>query len=227
MGLLYTFHGHACFSLAGNDASLLFDPFLTNNPAARMAAADVKTDYVLVSHGHFDHMPDAPAIAKNNDALIISNLEICHWMNQQGVARTHGMQPGGAYQFPFGRVKLTIAHHGSMLPDGANGGVAVGFLVDLGGCRVYYTGDTALFLDMQLYGDEGVDVLILPIGDNFTMGPADALRCVQFVKPKVVIPLHHSTWPPIAQDAAGFAAMVRAQTGAECYVIGVEESVEL
>jgi L-ascorbate metabolism protein UlaG (beta-lactamase superfamily) len=135
------------------------------------------------------------------------------------------MQPGGSYKFPFGRVKLTIAHHGSMLPDGSYGGVAVGAIVDLGGKRVYYTGDSALTYDMKLYGEEGIDVLVLPIGDNYTMGPDDALRCVKFVSPKVVIPLHFGTWPPIAQDVAAFCKAVEAETGATCRVVGVEESV--
>ncbi len=224
MELTYTFHGHACFSLAAGGTTLLFDPFLTGNPAAQVAADDVAADYILLSHGHFDHMPDAAAIAQRTGATVIGTLELASWVNGQGAANVHGMQPGGSFRFPFGRVKLTIAHHGSMLPDGSYGGVAVGFIVDIGGKRVYYTGDTALFLDMQLYGEEGIDVLILPIGDNFTMGPEDALRCVKFVQPKAVIPLHYSTWPPIAQDAAAFAAMVEA-TGVKCIVAGVEQPV--
>ena len=224
MELTYTFHGHACFSLAAGGTTLLFDPFLTGNPVAQVAADDVAADYILLSHGHFDHMPDAAAIAQRTGATVIGTLELASWVNGQGAANIHGMQPGGSFRFPFGRVKLTIAHHGSMLPDGSYGGVAVGFIVDIGGKRVYYTGDTALFLDMQLYGEEGIDVLILPIGDNFTMGPEDALRCVKFVQPKAVIPLHYSTWPPIAQDAAAFAAMVEA-TGVKCIVAGVEQPV--
>lgn len=226
MELSYTFHGHACFSLAAGGTTLLFDPFLTGNPAAQVAADDVAADYILLSHGHFDHMPDAAAIAQRTGATVIGTLELASWVNGQGAANVHGMQPGGSFRFPFGRVKLTIAHHGSMLPDGSYGGVAVGFIVDIGGKRVYYTGDTALFLDMQLYGEEGIDVLILPIGDNFTMGPEDALRCVKFVQPKAVIPLHYSTWPPIAQDAAAFAAMVEA-TGVKCIVAGVEQTIAL
>ncbi len=227
MGLTYTFHGHACFTLTSDDATLLFDPFLTGNPAAKVTADQVAADYILLSHGHFDHMPDTVSIAQRTGATVIGTLELATWMNNQGAANVHGMQPGGSFRFPFGRVKLTIAHHGSMLPDGSYGGLAVGFLVDIGGQRVYYTGDTALFMDMQLYGEEGIDVLILPIGDNFTMGPEDALRCVRFVKPKLVVPLHYDTWPPIAQDAAAFAAAVEAETGARCLVMGVEEPLAL
>ena len=225
MGLTYTFHGHACFSLAGDGATLLFDPFLTDNPVAQVKADEIAADYILISHGHFDHMPDAVAIAQRTGATVIGVFEIASWMNNHGAASVHGMQPGGSFKFPFGRVKETIAHHGSMLPDGSYGGVAVGFIVDLGGKRVYYTGDTALFMDMQLYGEERIDVLILPIGDNYTMGPEDALRCIRFVKPKLVIPLHYNTWPPIAQDAAGFAQMVKAHTGARCLVPEIEQAV--
>ncbi len=226
MSLTYTFHGHACFTLASNGVSLLFDPFLTGNPAAKVAADDLAADYILLSHGHFDHMPDTVSIAQRTGATVIGVFELASWMNNQGAANVHGMQPGGSFRFPFGRVKLTIAHHGSMLPDGSYGGVAVGFIVDVGGQRIYYTGDTALFLDMQLYGEEGIDVLILPIGDNYTMGPEDALRCVRFVKPKRVVPLHYGTWPPIAQDVAAFAAAVEAM-GATCIVAPVEEPAAL
>jgi L-ascorbate metabolism protein UlaG (beta-lactamase superfamily) len=137
------------------------------------------------------------------------------------------MQPGGSFRFPFGRVKLTIAHHGSLLPDGSYGGVAAGFVVDFGGKRIYFTGDTALTYDMKLYGEEGIDVLILPIGDNYTMGPEDALRCVQFVQPKVVVPIHYDTWPPIAQDAEAFAGAVESRAGARCVVAEIEQAVAL
>lgn len=227
MQLTYTFHGHACFSLQSDDTALLFDPFLSDNPVAKIKADEVAADYILVSHGHFDHMPDAVGIARRTGATVISNFEIAGWMSKQGVVSAHGMQPGGAYTFPFGRVKQTIAHHGSALPDGSNGGVATGFIVDIAGRRVYYTGDTALFLDMQLYGEEGIDVLVLPIGDNFTMGPDDALRCVKFIKPKVVIPLHYDTWPPIAQDSVAFARRIEVETGAHCFVPEIEKVIVL
>jgi L-ascorbate metabolism protein UlaG (beta-lactamase superfamily) len=172
MGLTYIFHGHACFTLRSDDATLLFDPFLTDNPAAQVKADDLAAGHILLSHGHFDHLPDAVSIAERTGATVIGTFEVASWIGGQGVASVHGMQPGGAFKFPFGRVKQTIAHHGSMLPDGSYGGVATGFIVDIGGQRVYFTGDTALFLDMQLYGEEGIDVLMLPIGDNFTMGAA-------------------------------------------------------
>lgn len=225
MPCTYTWHGHSCFTLEGDGVTVLFDPFLTGNPAARTAPDDHSPDYIIVSHGHFDHMPDAVAIATRSGATIIGVFELAAWMGNHGVEHVHGMQPGGSFKFPFGRVKLTIAHHGTMLPDGSYGGVAVGAIVDIGGRRVYFTGDTALTYDMKLYGEEGIDVLVLPIGDNYTMGPEDALRCVEFVKPKVVIPLHYDTWPPIAQDVQAFQAAVEAATGATCLVAGVGENV--
>jgi len=227
MALTYTFHGHACFTLEGDGATLLFDPFLTDNPLAQVGPDDVAADYILLSHGHFDHVPDAAAIAKRTGATVIGPLEVVNWVAGQGAETVHAMQPGGSFSFPFGRIKLTIAHHGSSLPDGSYGGVASGVIADIGGKRVYYTGDTALTYDMKLYGEEGIDVLILPIGDNFTMGPADALRCVKFVKPKVVFPIHYDTWPPIAQDAVAFAQAVEAETDAKCLIPGVEETVGL
>lgn len=227
MTCTYTYHGHACFTLEGDGVTLLFDPFLTDNPDAKAKPEDFSPDYIILSHGHFDHMPDTVAIANRSDATVIGVFELASWMNSQGVASVHGMQPGGSFKFPFGRVKLTIAHHGTMLPDGSYGGVAVGAIVDLGGVRVYFTGDTALTYDMKLYGEEHIDVLVLPIGDNYTMGPEGALRCVKFVNPKVVIPLHYNTWPPIVQDAQAFKTAVEAETDATCIVVGVAESVTL
>ncbi len=227
MAVMFTFHGHACFSLESDGTTLLFDPFITGNPAAKVTPDDLAADYILISHGHFDHLPDAVAIAQRTGATVIGTFEVASWIGNQGVEKVHGMQPGGSFKFPFGRVKLTIAHHGSMLPDGSYGGVATGVIVDFGGKRIYYTGDTALTYDMKLYGEEGIDALILPIGDNYTMGPDDALRCIKLVEPKVVVPIHYNTWPPIAQDAAAFAEAVNTGTGARCLVVDVEESIAL
>lgn len=227
MALTFTFHGHGCFTLEGDGTTVLVDPFLTDNPMAKVSADDLAADYILLSHGHFDHMPDVVDIARRTDATIIGTLEIVSWMGKQGIEKGHAMQPGGAFKFPFGRVKLTIAHHGTMFPDGSYGGVATGAIVDLGGKRLYFTGDTALTYDMKLYGEEGIDVLVLPIGDNFTMGPEDALRCVKFVDPKVVIPVHYDTWPLIAQDVQAFARSVEDETRASCLVVEVEKPTVL
>lgn len=227
MALTFTFHGHACFTLEGDGTTILVDPFLTDNPLAKVKPEELAADYIILSHGHFDHPGDAVAIAKRTGATVIGTFEVANWVGGQGVEKVHGMQPGGSFRFPFGRVKLTIAHHGSMLPDGSYGGVATGVIVDIGGQRVYYTGDTALTMDMKLYGEEGIDLLVLPIGDNFTMGPEDALRCVKLVNPGTVIPIHYNTWPLIEQDPEAFARTVEAETSARCLVVGIEEPVTL
>lgn len=202
-----TYHGHSCFVVETAGARLVIDPFLTGNSQARILAADVKCDYVLVSHGHEDHTGDAFDIAKANDATIIANFEIAEYYAAKG-AKTHGMNPGGAHRFPFGRVKLTIAHHTSSLNAGLNPiymGVPCGILVEADGKRLYHAGDTGLFLDMQLIGKGGLDAALLPIGDNFTMGPEDALDALDLLKPRLAVPMHYNTWPPIAQDADAFA----------------------
>jgi L-ascorbate metabolism protein UlaG (beta-lactamase superfamily) len=203
-----TYFGHSCFFVETAQARLIIDPFLTGNPNATLKAADVRCDFILVSHGHEDHTGDALALAKQNNATIVANFEITEYFAAKG-ARTHGMNPGGGFNFPFGRVKLTIAHHTSSAEAGLNPiylGVPCGLLVQADGKTLYHAGDTALFLDMQLIGRAGIDVALLPIGDNFTMGPEDAVTALDFLKPKVAVPMHYNTWPIIAQDADAFAA---------------------
>jgi L-ascorbate metabolism protein UlaG (beta-lactamase superfamily) len=212
--------GHACLLFETDGGSILVDPFLTGNPLAPIKADDVKPNFILVSHGHGDHVGDTVAIAKRTGAMVISNYEIAGWMEKQGVKKTHGMQHGGGFQFPFGRVKLTLAFHGSQLPDGSDGGNPCGFLFYFkDGKKVYDAADTGLFGDMRLIGEEGIDLALLPIGDNFTMGPADALRAVTFVKPKRVVPIHFNTFDVIKQDAEAWAAEVRAAGESEAVVL--------
>jgi L-ascorbate metabolism protein UlaG (beta-lactamase superfamily) len=207
---------------------VLIDPFLTGNPAAATTADKVAADFILISHGHGDHVGDAVAIAQRTGATIISNYEISLWLEKQGVKKAHGMQHGGAHAFPFGRVKLTLAFHGSMLPDGSNGGNPCGFLLYLkDGVKIYAAQDTGLFGDMRLIGEEGIDLALLPIGDNYTMGPDDALRAVKLLEPKRVLPIHYNTWDLIAQDAAAWANRVKKETKAVPVVLKPGESVEL
>jgi L-ascorbate metabolism protein UlaG (beta-lactamase superfamily) len=204
--------GHACLLLESDDTRVLIDPFLTGNPAAATTADKVEADFILVSHGHGDHVGDAVAIAKRTGATVVCNYEISLWLEKQGV-KAHGMQHGGGHQFPFGRVKLTLAFHGSMLPDGSNGGNPCGFLVTFNdGVRLYDAADTGLFGDMQLIGEEGIDLAFLPIGDNYTMGPDDALRAVKLLRPRRVFPIHYNTFDLIRQDAEAWAGRVRAET---------------
>ncbi|MGD8519145.1 MAG: metal-dependent hydrolase [Anaerolineae bacterium] len=214
-----TYHSHACFSIVVGDTHLLIDPFLSDNSLADVAADEVEADYILVSHGHGDHVGDTVAIAQRTGATTISNFEIQGWLAGQGVEKSHPLHIGGGYDFPFGRVKLTIAHHGSALPDGSYGGNPAGFLLTLEGKKIYHACDTGLFYDMKLIGEEGLDLAILPIGDNFTMGPDDALRAVKLLEPKVVIPIHYDTFDVITQDPQAFASRVESETEARCVVL--------
>ncbi|MDF9828413.1 L-ascorbate metabolism protein UlaG (beta-lactamase superfamily) [Ereboglobus sp. PH5-5] len=227
-----TYLGHSCFLVETSTASLVIDPFLTGNPTATAKADDIRCDYVLISHGHCDHTGDALDIAKTNDAVIVSNHEICNFFAAQG-AKVHNMNPGGAFKFPFGRVKLTIAHHSSS-EDGDSSdpllppylGSPCGIIIEADGKRIYHAGDTALFLDMQLIGRAGLDLAMLPIGDNFTMGPEDAIDALDMLKPKAAIPMHYNTWPPIAQDAPAFAAAAK-QRGHLAHPLKPGESVTI
>ena len=222
-----TYHSHACFSIAVNGTQLLIDPFLSGNELADVRADEVEADYILVSHGHGDHVGDTVAIAQRTGATTISNFEIQSWLLAQGVQNAHPMHIGGGHDFPFGRVKLTIAQHGSMLPDGSYGGNPAGFLLTLEGKKIYHACDTGLFYDMKLIGEDGLDVAILPIGDNFTMGPDDALKAVKLLEPRVVIPIHYDTFEVIQQDPYAFAARVEKETPARCVVLKPGQSYRL
>ena len=203
------------------------DPFLDDSPVAPVKSGEVEAEFILVSHGHFDHVADVEKIAKRTGAVVISCFEICQWFGARGDENTHAMNIGGGYGFPFGRLKMTIAQHTSMLPDGANGGDPCGFVLSLDGGNVYFACDTGLFLDMQLIGRAGLDLAVLPIGDNFTMGPDDALEAVKMLAPKRVVPVHSGTWPVIAQDADAWADRVNAETDAKPIVLEPGEKVEL
>jgi L-ascorbate metabolism protein UlaG (beta-lactamase superfamily) len=220
--------GHAALLIESDGQHLLIDPFLTGNPTAPVKAGEVPANYILVSHGHGDHLGDTIAIARTTGATVICNYEISEWLTKQGVARVHGQQHGGSHTFPFGRVKFTLAFHGSALPDGSYGGNPCGFLLTLrDGTKIYDAADTGLFGDMRLIGEEGIDLAFLPIGDNYTMGPDDALRAVKMVKPKKVMPIHYNTFDLIAQDADAWAAWVRQETDTQPVVLKPGEWLEV
>ena len=214
-----TWLGHGSWLIKADDQNIVLDPFLDESPTAPCKADDLEADYLLVSHGHFDHVADVAAIAKRTDATVIAIYEICEWLGKQGVAQIHPMNIGGGHDHPFGHVKMTPAIHSSTLPDGASGGDPGGFLLSLPDGRIYFACDTALFSDMKLIGAGGIDLAVLPIGDNFTMGPDDALEAVKLIKPRRVVPAHYNTWPLIEQDANRWAERVKKETDAEPIVL--------
>ena len=225
--------GHAAIGLETGGHKILIDPFFTDNPAAVIRAADAEADFILVSHGHGDHVGDAVSIAKRTGATVASNYEISLWLQQplQGLAgsKVQGLQHGGGFLFDGSiRVKLTLAFHGSALPDGSNGGNPCGFILTFpDGTRIYDAADTALFGDMALIGEDGIDLAILPIGDYYTMGPDDAVRAVKLIKPRFVLPIHYNTFPPITQDVDAWAARIKAETSAEPVVLQPGDSFEI
>ncbi|HVU08272.1 MAG TPA: metal-dependent hydrolase [Verrucomicrobiae bacterium] len=194
-----TYYGHACFSVVVGGKTLLFDPFFTGNPFAK--AVDVKSvpaDYILVSHGHSDHVGDAVEIAKCTGATVISNPEVSHWLKKQGASKIHPMNHGGGFNFDFGRVKYVNAIHSSATPDGAYGGNPGGFVVESADGNFYFSGDTALTFDLKLIGESTkLKFAALCIGDNFTMGVDDAIRAAEFIKCDEILGVHYDTFPPI------------------------------
>lgn len=215
-----TWYGHATLGLKTSGFNLLIDPFFSGNPASPVGADEVAADFILVTHGHGDHVGDSVAIAARTGATVIANAEISSWFKKQGIEKAHGQHLGGGFKHPFGYLKLTLALHGSALPDGSYGGNPAGFLLTTNnGKKIYMAGDTGLFGDMKLIGEEGIDLAVIPIGDNYTMGPDDALRAVKFLSPKTVIPIHFGTWGLIAQNAAEWAARVEAETSTKVVVL--------
>jgi L-ascorbate metabolism protein UlaG (beta-lactamase superfamily) len=227
MSVKFTWYGHAALGLEIDNYRILVDPFLEGNPAAAIRAGEAQADYILVSHGHGDHLGDTVEIARRTQATAISNDEIATWLEKQGVQAEH-QHIGGGRNYPFGYVKLTLAIHGSCLPDGSDGGNPAGFLITTRqGEKIYLACDTGLFGDMRLIGEEGIDLAVLPIGDNFTMGPDDALRAVRMIQPRHVVPVHYDTFDLIAQDADAWAKRVQDEVGAQVHVLKPGESLQL
>ena len=227
MSIKVTWYSHACFLIETDGGKLLIDPFITDNPLSPINADAVDADYILVSHGHGDHLGDTINIAKRTGAMVISNFEIQTWLLGQGIENVHPQHIGGGFDYPWGRVKLTHALHGSALPDGSYGGNPCGFLFYVQGKKLYHACDTGLFYDMKLIGEEGIDLAILPIGDNFTMGPEDALRAVKLIEPAHVIPIHYNTFDVIKQDPHAWAERVKAETAAKITVMNPGDHLEI
>jgi L-ascorbate metabolism protein UlaG (beta-lactamase superfamily) len=223
-----TWIGHSAFMINTDGYQILVDPFLKGNPATSLKPEEIQADYILITHGHGDHLGDTSEIAKRTGATIISNAEICDWYEMKGF-KVHSQHLGGGFHHPFGYLKLTNALHGSGLPDGTSGGNPAGLLLTLkdSGKKIYLAGDTGLFGDMRLIGEEGITLAALPIGDNYTMGPEDALRAVKLIQPEMVIPIHYNTFPLLKQDVIAWARKVEEQTKTKVLVLKPGESTNL
>ncbi len=230
MSVTLTWYGHSAFKLEADGHAVLIDPFITGNPVATVGAGDVNAETILLTHAHNDHVGDTVEIAKRNDATVIATAELAAWVGNQGVNNAIGANHGGTVKFAGGSTKFVPAWHtSSYSTDDGNvaPGVPAGHVVRFGGKTMYFAGDTCLFLDMQLIGEEGLDVAVIPIGDHFTMGPNDAARAVSFLKPGAVIPCHYNTFPPIQQDPAQFKSDVESSTGAKVLIVEVGASFQL
>jgi L-ascorbate metabolism protein UlaG (beta-lactamase superfamily) len=222
----FIWYGHGTFGLEIDGIKIAVDPFFTSNPAASHKVEQVECAYILVSHGHGDHVEDVEALAKRTGATVIANNEIAGWFGKKGL-KTHGQHIGGGHKWPFGYLKLTLAVHGSELPDGSDGGNPVGFLLTTpDGKKIYLACDTGLFGDMALIGEEGVDLAVLPIGDNFTMGPDDAVRAVKLLKAKQVVPVHYNTWEMLKQDGEAWGTRVEKESKTKAQVLKPGDSLE-
>lgn len=220
MSTTLTWLGHGSWAIESGGRKILLDPFLNDNPSAPIKADEAEADTILVSHGHFDHVADVASIANRCAAQVVAIFEIAQWFAEKhSVKDTLGMNIGGGVDLPFGRVKLVPAWHSSQLPDGSYGGNPGGFVISFPEGNVYFACDTALFSDMQLIGQMGIELAVLPIGDLFTMDPADSVEATKLINPQRVAPAHYNTWPPIEQDANAWAEKIKADTQAEPIVL--------
>lgn len=212
-----TYHGHSVVKIETGGKTILIDPFITGNGLTDLTVEEIKPDVIILTHGHNDHVGDTVQLAKENDSLVIANDELSTYLSWQGL-RVHGMHIGGAYQFEFGKVKLTPAFHGTGLQTGENQivycGMPAGILFMAEGKTIYHAGDTALFSDMKLIGERHpIDLAFLPIGDNYTMGPEDAAYAAKLLAAKTIVPIHYNTFPVIKQDPQAFLQLLENQNG--------------
>ena len=223
-----TYYGHACFAVVAGGKTLLFDPFITPNPLAKKIDAEkIAADFILVSHGHGDHVADVIEIARRTGATVIAPFEVGSWFEQKGAKNVQTMNHGGAARTSFGRVKLTAAVHSSSMPDGSYGGNPCGFLVESSDGDFYYSGDTALTFDMKLIGEQTrLRFAVFPIGDFFTMGIDDAVRAAGWVGVTRIVGVHYDTFPPIQIDHAATQATARVG-GKELLLPEIGETIDI
>lgn len=221
----FTYYGHSCFLIDGSKGKVVFDPFLRGNPMVKVNPNEIITNAVIVTHAHFDHVGDASEISQKNHAPVIGVYELVQYCLKQGATGV-GMNIGGSREFDFGMIQLVPAFHSSGCPDGSYGGTPCGVILKMDNRTIYHAGDTALSLEMKLIGEmHNIDVAFLPIGDNYTMGPADAAKAVEFLKPKLAVPMHYNTFPEIQQDPEEFEDKVGDL--ARVKIMGIGETYEL
>lgn len=225
-----TFFGHSAFLFSQNNVSVLFDPFLKENPLRVGLNYDVKADYILVSHGHRDHLGDTVELALRYNSKVISIFEISNYLASKGLDNLVPMNIGGEVKTDFGYVRMVMAIHSSSILGGEsllNGGFPAGFVVNFFGNTIYFAGDTGLFGDMKLIGDlYSIDIALLPVGGHFTMDTRDALHAIDMLRPKLVIPMHFNTWPVISADVNSFIKESE-NKGVKGVCLDVDESIEI
>lgn len=228
MAVKLTWLSHGCWLIEAGESRIVLDPFLTDNPAAKITPQELgPVSHVLLSHAHFDHINDAAEIANRDNATLVAAFEVGQWFQQHhGVQNVIAMNTGGRTELPCGELLATPALHSSSFPDGSYGGNPLGFVLRTGGVRLYFACDTAFFSDMRHYA-HGVDVAVLPVGDLYTMGIDESVAATQIIEPKRVLPAHYGTWPPIAQDMDVWSQKIRNLTTAQPVVLAVGETLEI
>lgn len=221
------YFGHSAFGVTTKQGiHILIDPFLDDNPVSKTKSKDVNADFIILTHGHGDHVGDGLKIGKRCNSTFICVNELANWVISKGL-KAHNMHIGGSYDFDFGKVKFTIAHHGSMTPDNQYAGEASGVLLMIEGKTIYHTGDTGLFYDMKLIGEMNpVDYMLLPIGDNYTMGIKDAVKAVELTNPEFAVPMHFNTFPVINSDPSEFKKQLELK-GKKCKIMEFGEEIEI